>query len=77
MTRNFGSLLRRFKQNAKLQFENLHNTFPFANNTIGGMYMQKNEKKDEKKPVPWEMQDPKPPVIRSGHLENRRENKSS
>ena len=39
--------------------------------------MQKNEKKDEKKPVPWEMQDPKPPVIRSGHLENRRENKSS
>ena len=31
-------------------------------------------KKDEKKePIPWEMVDPKPPVIRSGHMENRRQ----
>ena len=29
-------------------------------------------KQDEKKPVTWEVTDPKPPVIRSGHLENRR-----
>ena len=29
-------------------------------------------KEEEKKPVSWEMADPKPPVIRSGHLENRR-----
>ena len=29
-------------------------------------------KQDEKKPVDWEMKDPKPPVIRSGHMENRR-----
>ena len=29
-------------------------------------------KEDEKKPVPWEMADPIPPVIRSGHMENRR-----
>ncbi len=29
-------------------------------------------KEEEKKPVPWEMTDPKPPVIRSGHLENRK-----
>lgn len=29
-------------------------------------------KEEEKKPVPWEVTDPKPPVIRSGHLENRR-----
>jgi len=28
-------------------------------------------KKDEKQPIPWEAVDPKPPVIRSGHLENR------
>ena len=29
-------------------------------------------KKDEKQPVTWETVDPKPPVIHSGHLENRR-----
>ena len=28
-------------------------------------------KEDEKKPVPWEMADPKPLVIRSGHMENQ------
>ena len=28
-------------------------------------------KEDEKSPLPWEAVDPKPPVIRSGHLENR------
>ena len=28
-------------------------------------------KEDEKKQVPWEAVDPTPPVIRSGHLENR------
>ena len=30
-------------------------------------------KEDEKKPLPWEAVDPKPPVIRCGHLENRKE----
>ena len=29
-------------------------------------------KEEEKKNVPWEAVDPKPPVIRSGHLENQR-----
>ena len=29
-------------------------------------------KEEEKKPVPWEVRDPKPPVIRSGHMENKR-----
>ena len=29
-------------------------------------------KKDEKEPVNWEVSDPKPPVIRSGRMENRR-----
>ena len=29
-------------------------------------------KKDEKKPPAWEVADPKPPVIQSGHMENRR-----
>ena len=29
-------------------------------------------KKEEKEPVNWEVKDPKPPVVRSGHMENRR-----
>ena len=32
------------------------------------------EEKEQKKPIPWEMTDPKPPVIHSGHLENRIQN---
>ena len=32
----------------------------------------KQEKQEEKKPVPWEMVDPKPPVIQSGRMEDRR-----
>ena len=31
-------------------------------------------KEDEKKPITWEAMDPKPPVIHSGHMENRRQN---
>lgn len=31
-------------------------------------------KDEEKKPIPWEVVDPKPPVIRSGHMEERKEN---
>lgn len=30
-------------------------------------------KEEEKKPIPWEVTDPKPPVIRSGHLENKKQ----
>ena len=29
-------------------------------------------KEEEKKPIPWEVADPKPPVIRSGHMENKK-----
>ena len=29
-------------------------------------------KEDEKKQPNWEMVDPKPPVVQSGHFENRR-----
>ena len=29
-------------------------------------------KEEEKKPIPWEAEDPNPPVIRSGRMENRR-----
>lgn len=32
----------------------------------------KKDEKEETKPVPWEMTDPKPPVIQSGHMEERR-----
>ena len=34
----------------------------------GGRNMRKEE---EKKPLPWEAGDPKLPVVRSGHLEDR------
>ena len=27
---------------------------------------------EEKKPIAWEVSDPKPPIIQSGHMENRR-----
>ena len=37
----------------------------------GGIDMKKEE---EKKPEPWEAGDPKVPVVRSGHLENRKQN---
>ena len=30
-------------------------------------------KEEEKKPVTWEITDPKPPVIQSGHMENKRQ----
>ena len=29
------------------------------------------KKEEEKKPIPWEAADPKLPVVRSGHLEDR------
>jgi hypothetical protein len=29
-------------------------------------------KQEEKKPIPWEVADPKLPVVRSGHLENQK-----
>ena len=30
-------------------------------------------KQEEKQPIPWEMKDPKPPVIRSGHMEGKKQ----
>lgn len=36
--------------------------------------MKKEEKQEESKPIPWEVKDPKPPVIQSGHLEQRKAN---
>lgn len=30
-------------------------------------------KQEEKKPVDWEIKDPKPPVVHSGHMENRKQ----
>ena len=29
------------------------------------------EKKEDPKPIPWELRDPKPPIVNSGHMENR------
>lgn len=31
-------------------------------------------KQEEKKPLSWEVADPKLPVVRSGHLEGKRQN---
>jgi hypothetical protein len=31
-------------------------------------------KEDEKKTITWEIADPKLPVVRSGHMENRKQN---
>ena len=32
----------------------------------------KEMKEEEKKPITWEVADPKLPVVQSGHMENRR-----
>ena len=34
----------------------------------------KNMKREDSKPPVWEAKDPKPPVIQSGHMENRKQN---
>lgn len=31
-------------------------------------------KEEKKTPIPWEVADPKLPVVRSGHMENKRQN---
>ena len=36
--------------------------------------MKEKEKQGEEKPIPWEVADPKPPVIQSGHMEQRKRN---
>ena len=33
----------------------------------------KTMKKEEKEPINWEVKDPKPPVVRSGHMEDRKQ----
>ena len=35
----------------------------------------KTEKEKEQKPIPWEVVDPKPPVIHAGPMENRTQNR--
>ena len=32
-------------------------------------------RQEEKKPIPWEAVDPKPPVVQSGHMENHTQNR--
>lgn len=31
----------------------------------------KMKEKEKQTPIPWELKDPKPPVVNSGHMENR------
>ena len=47
--------------------------FPFLRNTREERE-GKAMKQEEKKPIPWEVADPKPPVIQSGKMENRKQN---
>ena len=53
-------------------FPFLHDLLVLADNKSRGGMKMKEEKQEEKKPVPWEMVDPKPPIIQSGHMENRK-----
>ncbi len=34
--------------------------------------MQEEEKRPQPQPKTWELKDPKPPVVQSGRMENRR-----
>lgn len=43
------------------------------NNAEGGKIVKKEEKREEQKPVTWEVADPPVPVVQSGHLENHRQ----
>ena len=36
--------------------------------------MKKEEKQEESKPITWEVADPKPPIIQSGRLQQRKAN---
>ena len=33
------------------------------------------KEKEKEQPIPWELKDPKPPVIQSGHMESRVQHK--
>ncbi len=65
------------RQNEKIKLHrfavtvNDQNLFFLPGHTnVGGKKMRKDEKQPAQ-PTPWEMNDPKPPVIHSGHMENR------
>jgi hypothetical protein len=47
-------------------------SMPPSGHTIGKGGAKMEKKRQDPKPN-WEMVDPKPPVIRCGHLENRKE----
>ena len=50
----------------------MYGSFFSVNNDTGEGCNMEKEKQEEKKPVPWEMVDPKPPVIQSGRMESRK-----
>ena len=29
------------------------------------------KEKEQERPIPWELKDPKPPIVQSGHMETR------
>lgn len=52
----------------------LYKILPRINPMKKGGFVMGKEKEKEEKSVPWEVADPKPPVIRSGHMEGRYQN---
>jgi hypothetical protein len=65
----FATILAPFQRHVK--------SFCIKNQFVPTLNVQKEGKtvkENEKKPVTWEVTDPKPPVIRSGHMENRKQN---
>ena len=45
----------------------------FEKGKTGGERGEMTVKKEEKEPLNWEVKDPKPPVVRSGHMEERKQ----
>ncbi len=44
----------------------------FCGNTKNMVEEVDGMKQEEKKPITWEVTDPKPPVIQSGHMEGKK-----
>ena len=56
-------------------FSEIDASFLVCHNVVPAGYTMREVKcmkDEEKKPISWEMADPKPPVIQSGHMENRK-----
>ena len=68
------------KRNDKLKFDSLKSVGWETGGffcAVCGMLKAKGRdlmQQEEKKPIAWEVKDPKPPIIQSGKMENRKQN---